>query len=87
MVADTKKVQTLINRTADAMIDVREAVAVINDYKARFVAASPDVTETPLEGNVAALNTALIALTTQADKPIWTQLIAAKVGSHRSEAL
>ena len=87
MAQDKKKVQTLINRAGDAMVEVRAALVVINDYKDRFVAANPDVTGTALEGNVAALNSALTALTAEVDKPIWTALIDAKVPSHRGEAL
>lgn len=87
MSQDKKKVQTLINRAGDAMVEVRAAVAIINDYKDRFVAANPDVTGTTLEGNVPALNSALTALTAEVDKPIWTALIDAKVPSHRGEAL
>lgn len=86
-VSDSKKVQTIINRAADEMIAIRAALVRFQATKALFVAANPSVTGTPLEGNVTALNTALTALQAEADKAIWTGLIAARVPSHRGEAL
>lgn len=85
--ADTKKVQTMINVLAEAAEDVRAAIERMKAVRTKFQAHNPDVTGTPLEGNVAAVNTALNALDTQTSKAIWTQIIAAKVTSHRNRAL
>ncbi len=87
MVADTKKVQTLVNRVADSLILVRQAITDIETVKVLFTTANPDITGTPLEGNVASLNDALGLLKTEIDKGIWTALINARVPSHRGEAL
>ena len=85
--SDRKKIQTLINRTADAMSRIRDDVAVLEDYKARYVASGADPTGTPLEGNVTALNTALASLRIEVDSVVWSTLIAAKVDTHRGQAL
>ena len=55
--------------------------------KAAFTAHDPDVTGTPLEGNVAALNSALTALRSEVGGAVWSGLIVAIVPSHRNKAL
>jgi hypothetical protein len=87
MVADSKKVQTMINVAADEVTTIREALVRLQAIKIKFQTANPDVSGTPLEGNVTALNNALTDLQTEADRTIWTQLIAARVPSHRGKAL
>lgn len=87
MVADSKKVQTMINVAADELTTIREALGRLQVIKTKFQTANPDVSGTPLEGNVTALNNALTDLQTEADRTIWTQLIAARVPSHRGKAL
>lgn len=84
---DDKKVQTLINRCANDMQVVRDAVARIADTRQRFIDSGAGVAGTPLAGNVTALTTAFTALQTEAGRAIWTQLIAAKVPSHEGNAL
>lgn len=86
-VSDSKKVQTLINRAADEMIIIRAAVARLEATRLLFVAENPNVTGTPLEGNVTTVGNAIAALKAEADKAVWTGLIAARVPSHRGEAL
>ncbi len=83
MVADTKKVQTLINRMAD-VVEVGRSAETIKDA---YVAANPDVTGTPLEGNVAAVNTWLTDFMTILNDPIAQGLIDARVPSHKGDAL
>jgi hypothetical protein len=85
--SDAKKVQTIINRAADEMTAIRAALVRFQATKALFMAANPDVTGTALEGNTATLNTALGLLQAEADKAIWTALIAARVPSHEGKAL
>ena len=85
--SDNKKVQTLINICADQMATIRNAVATMENMKTLFQNVNPDVTGTPLQGNLAAFNNAFTALKTETDKAIWTALIDAKVDSHRNQAL
>lgn len=86
-IADTKKVQTMVNIAGQQMEIIRAAVTTIETVKTAFQTHNPDVTGTPLEGNVAALNAALVALRTEVDKVVWSGLIAAIVPSHRNKAL
>ena len=85
--SDAKKVQTIINRAADEMTIIRAALVRFQATKTLFTAADPSTVGTPLDGNTAALNTALGLLQAEADKAIWTALIAARVPSHRGTAL
>ncbi len=85
--ADTKKVQTMVNVAGQQMEIIRSAVTTMESMKTAFQAHDPDVTGTPLEGNVSALNSALTALRTEVDSAVWTGLIAAIVRSHRNKAL
>lgn len=87
MATDIKEVQTMINRTGQSMLIIREEVSKIQAIKSLFQTANPSVTGTPLDGNVTALNNALTALQTEVDKAIWTGVINAIVPSHRGEAL
>lgn len=87
MTSDTKKVQTIINVCGEQMQIIRDALAVMQAMKTLFQSANPSVTGTPLQGNVAALGTALTDLQAEADKAIWTGLINAVVRSHRNQAL
>lgn len=83
MVADTKKVQTLINRMAEAIEDGRKAEAVRDAY----TAAQPDVTGTPLEGNLPAVDSWLSDFIAILNHPVAQGFIDAKVDSHRGSAL
>ncbi len=87
MIADTKKVQTMINVLADQMTIIRSAVATMVAVKTAYITINPDPTGTPLQGNVAAVNTALTALKSETDKALWTTLIKAKVPSHTNNAI
>ena len=86
-IPDSKKVQTMINITAQQMIIIRAAVAKMDAVKAAFTTHNPDVTGTPLAGQVGTVNTALTALRAESDKVVWTNLIAAIVPSHRNKGL
>lgn len=90
MVADTKKVQSLINRCGDAMVAIRAQIAVLEDYRDRFQAADPDLAGTPFAGQGSALATmsaSIDTLRTEANRAVWTALIAAKVPTHRGGGL
>ncbi len=86
-ISDKKKVQTLINRVGNDLADMRARMASINATKALYTAASPDITGTPLEGNLAAVNNALTSLETSLNLAAFTAMINAVVPSHREEAL
>ena len=83
MVADTKKVQTLINHMADA-VEAGRAAEVI---RYAFIAANPSVIGTPLEGNLSAVNTWLTSFITDLNDPVAQGFINARIASHRGEAL
>lgn len=83
MVADTKKVQTLINHMADAIEAGRAAEAIRDAY----ILASPDVTGTPLEGNVTAVNTWLTGFISSLNDPVAQALVDARVSTHTGKAL
>lgn len=83
MVADTKKVQTLINRMADAIEAGREAEAI----KDAYAAANPDVTGTPLEGNLPAVNIWLTNFIAVLNDPVAQSFIDERVPTHTGDAL
>jgi len=83
MVADTKKVQTLINRMAEAVEEGRKAELV----KDAYVIANPSVLGTPLEGNLPAINSWLTDFITILNSPVAQSFIDAKISSHRGDAL
>ncbi len=87
MVADTKKVQTVVNRAADLALELRGLVTDFKDLRTRFQAANPDVTGTVLENSLGALNTSLNAIDTEISLAVWDSIIAARVLTHRGEAL
>ncbi len=86
-VADSKKVQTVINRTGLVIEQARVGVAEIKDYRDRLVADGASVVGSPLEGNVAAFNTWIADLDTHLNNAIADAIVAAIVPSHRGEAL
>jgi len=86
-VADTKKVQRLMNRVADEISAMRAGMKRITELRDKYVAQNVDAKSTPLEGNVTVLTTALTNLGKALDSNVFTQLIAAKVPSHRGVAL
>lgn len=85
--SDVKKVQTMINIAGQQAQIVRDAVTKIAQVRAVFNTINPDVTGTPLEGNLVALGNAFTALETAANSAVWTGMINAMVPSHRNAAL
>lgn len=83
MVADTKKVQSAINRIAAILITMED----VGDIKTKFVAVNPDVTGTPLDGNKAAVNQLLTDIQALTDGAVAVAIKAAVVPSHRGESL
>jgi len=85
--ADTKKVQTLINVAASAMEAARIAASDLEDTRDLYISASVSAAGTPLEGLVAPLNTALNSLLVETSGSIWDTLISLEVPTHRGKAL
>ena len=86
-VADTKKVQTMINIVGQQAQIIRDAVQTMKDVRTTFNAVNPDTTGTPLDGKAAIVSNAINDLDTEASSAVWAQMIAAIVPSHRNEAL
>jgi len=86
-VADTKKVQTMLNIVGQQAQIIRDAVQTMKDIRTTFNTVNPDTTGTPLEGNAAIVSNAIDDLDTEASKVVWTQMIAAIVPSHKNNAL
>ena len=86
-IADSKKVQSMINICAEQMLIIRAAMETMVTVRTAFQTHDPDVTGTPLEGKVATVNAALTSLNAETDAVVWTQLIAAYRPSHRGKAL
>lgn len=85
--ADSKKVQTVINRTGIQIEKSRIGVAEIKDYRDRLVADGASVVGTPLEGNVPAFNTFISDLDSLLMSPVANAIVANIAPSHRGEAL
>ncbi len=77
----------MIGIVGQQMIIIRTAMLEIEGVKAAFQTANPDVTGTPLEGQVATVNQAIVDLKAEVDAAIWTQIIAAIEPTHRNAAL
>lgn len=86
-IADKKKVQTLINAIANNIETMRDAMQNIKDVRSLYTTANPDVTGTPLEGNLTTINNAINSLDTELQSVVWNGMINAKVPSHRGETL
>ncbi len=87
MVANTKQVQSYVNKLADAAKRARDARDDMLAIRTLFIAAAPDTTGTAVDGNESIISAAIGGLDTEMSKGIWTQVIAAEVPSHRGEAL
>ena len=85
--ADSKKVQTMINRVASNIQHMREDMVKIKAVRDLYIAANVDPTGTPLEGKVAILNNAIASLDAELSLPVFDQLIAAIVPTHNGRAL
>lgn len=80
---DTKKVQSLINAAAVAIEEARKLEAI----RTKYIAASPSVTGTPLQGKLTLLNKFLGDLDTLLNSEAANLLVDNKVASHRGKAL
>lgn len=85
--ANTKRVQTLVNLCAEAAIDLDVIADRLNHYRALYVAANIDPTGTVLEGKVMAVSAWIDKVLAVANDPVCAGLIAARVPTHRNQAL
>lgn len=85
--ADKKKVQTRVNISGDAVVEIRKQVQILKDVKVKFETHNPNVTGTPLSGIVASLNGIISSLDAAASNPNWDTVINGKVLTHRNKAL
>lgn len=87
MIADTKKVQTLINIVGQNAQLIRDAVETMKATRTLFNTADPDTTGTPLAGKETAVSNLINNLDTEISAQGWTDMIDAVVSSHRNKAL
>lgn len=88
MVADTKKVQTLINRAAVQAGIVREAVAALKVLRTQYQAAAPSLTGTPLSNaDVTAISQSINTIDGAIGAAVWDKVIGAVVPTHGGKAL
>ena len=85
--ANTKQAQTLINAAAAEAERIQAASARLQAIRTLYTAANVDPTGTPLEGNVTAVSNWIDNVATVANSAVANSMIAAKVPSHRGEAL
>ncbi len=87
MIADTKKVQSFINMAADVAESVQRVAGDLAALKAKWRVHRPSPVGTSLEGKLSAVNTWIAAIEALAVDPVAADLLAARVLSHRGEAL
>ena len=85
--SDTKQVQTMVNVAGQQIEIIREAITLMEDTGVLYSAAGPDATGTAFQGKENALSGAIVAIRSQADSPIWDDMVVAIVPSHRNKAL
>ncbi len=90
-ISDTKKVQTLVNVTAEQIITVRSAVSTMKSMRDLYQAANPSVAGTCISGSVASINSAINALdsiiNSGSNSDVWDGLVNCYVPTHHKEAL
>ena len=85
--ADKKKVQTMVNVSGDALVEIRKQVAILKVVRTKFQTHSPVTTGTVLQGITGTLNTLVNTLDTASADPAWDTVINGKVETHRNKAL
>ena len=86
-IADTKKVQTMINIVADEVEKIKTAATRLNQLRSLFMAAGVDVAGTPLEGHLTDVSDWIDAIDAAANAAVPNGFIANRVPSHRAKAL
>ncbi len=77
----------MVNIVGQEAQTMRDSMTRILAMRTKFQVVNPDVTGTPLEGNLAAVNAAITSLNTELGKAVWDGMIAAIVPSHQNKAL
>lgn len=86
-ISDKKKCQTLINLAAEAAEHVQVVAARLKTVRSAYQAQAVDPTGTPLDGHLAAVSTWIDNIDSVANSGVVTEMIAAKVPTHRNKAL
>ena len=86
-ISDNKKAQTLINTAGQEILIMRAAMVRLKAVRTLFQLVNPDVTGTPLEGNLSLVNTAMDALDVELSKLVWSGMISAIEPTHNNKAL
>lgn len=86
-IADTKKVQTLINEMAKVARAIQAGADRLEQVQSAYVAHNIDPTGTPLEGNLAAVNAWISTIKTLAGDQITQGMISAEAPTHHNKAL
>ena len=86
-IADKKKVATFIGVAAEEVVKLKATAARLEHLRTLWGQHSPDVTDTPLDGNVAAISTWIDAVRAVADNAVANGLLAGVVPTHRNMAL
>jgi len=87
MIADKKKVRSMINVVGQEAEKIRASVQRMKEISAAFDTVNPDTTGTPLSGSEALVSNSISALDAEVGKDVWTGMIAAVVPSHPNDLL
>jgi len=87
MVAAAKQVQSLVNIVALDAKEIKAISARLTALRTLYQAASPNVTGTPLQGNLTALNAWIDSVNTAAAAVVTQTMIDAYVPTHKGDAL
>ncbi len=82
-ITDADKCQHLIDVVAGEAINLKAVADKLDALVVLFQTHNPDVTGTPLEGQVANVNAWITTVRQAADGPVATGMIAAKSSRHR----
>ena len=86
-IADKKKAQTLINLCADEAERLQLSATRLQAYRAAYQGQRVDPVGTPLDGNVTAVSAWIDDIAAVAGSAVSTAMLAARVPTHRNNAL
>ena len=87
MAHDKRKCQDVINVVGQGIPNLIAYANRVATKRDQFISQSVDPTDTPLEGNVGAINAWIIALRELADSPVATAFAANVAPSHRNVSM
>ena len=85
--AAKKQCQTFINTIGQQAEAIKAAAVIMQDMRAKFIAADPDITGTPLDGKTAQASAWIDSVVAAADSVVATAFVNAIVPTHRNHAL